>query len=59
MTVFTHDLEDAEIIDSIARGYDEQDLWSRNIPIPSPKIPEKYISQKKNLNFLVHMPKVI
>lgn len=51
VTVFTHDLEDTMIVDSIARGYDEQDPWSRNIPIPFPKLPEKIYLPKEEPKF--------
>lgn len=51
VTVFTHELEDAEIVDRIARGYDEQDPWSRKIPLPSPKIPERIYLPQEELEF--------
>jgi allophanate hydrolase len=51
VTVFTHSLEDALTVDAVARGFDDTDPWSRSLPHPSPKLPEKIYLPKGPLDF--------
>ncbi len=41
VTVFANDLEDVELVNKYARGFDERCCWSREFPEPVPKLPEK------------------
>ncbi|WP_129726979.1 allophanate hydrolase [Ectobacillus funiculus] len=51
ITVFAHSTTDAMIVDSIARGIDDENPWSRNIPMPSTALPEKIYLPKQPLSF--------
>jgi allophanate hydrolase len=51
VTVFAYSLEDALIVDGIARGWDDSDPWSRSIPIPIPNLPSKICLPKDPLDF--------
>ncbi|MBB5323239.1 allophanate hydrolase [Anoxybacillus tepidamans] len=51
VTVFTHSLDDALTVDSIVRGMDEKDPWSKAIPSPVPQLPEKIYLPKEPLDF--------
>lgn len=51
ISVFTHTLEDALLVDCIARGIDDTDPWSRNIPNPQRKLPKKICLPKEPLYF--------
>nr|WP_319633391.1 allophanate hydrolase [Paenibacillus psychroresistens] len=51
VTVFTHSIEDALAVDGVVRGYDNTDPWSRNIPIPAPKLPVKICLPQAPLDF--------
>lgn len=51
VTVFTHRLDDALIVDSIVRGIDDKDPWSKKIPCPVPQTPEKIYLPKETLDF--------
>jgi allophanate hydrolase len=51
VTVFTHTLEDALTVDRIVRGRDDLDPWSRSIPIPLPKLPQKICLPQAKLEF--------
>jgi allophanate hydrolase len=48
ITVFAHTLEDAFTVDTVARGIDETDPWSRSLPLPEPRLPRKlYLTKQK------------
>lgn len=48
VTVFANSLEDAELVDSAARGYDKDCAWSRYFEINGKKLPEKiYLPDKE------------
>jgi allophanate hydrolase len=51
VTVFNHSLSEALLVDSIARGEEDTDPWSRNIPAPSPRLPQKICLPKEPLEF--------
>lgn len=51
VTVFSHSLEDAYKVDAIARGNDQEDPWSRDLPIPQGKLPKKICIPKDGLTF--------
>lgn len=51
VTVFAHSLEDALIVDGIARGWDDSDPWSRSIPLPIPSLPTKICLPQAPLDF--------
>lgn len=51
VTVFSHNLEDALEVDSVARGFDDTDPWSRSLPYPVPKHPAKICLPKEPLDF--------
>ena len=52
VTAFTQTLDDALIVDRIARGLDEEDQWSKNIPIPIPVLlPKKICLPKEPIHF--------
>jgi allophanate hydrolase len=51
VTVFTHSLEDALIVDGIVRGQDDSDPWSRSIPVPNPRLPLKICLPIEPLDF--------
>lgn len=51
VTVFTNNLEDAELVDSIARGFDDKDKWSKVIDRKENEIPEKIIIPKSPIAF--------
>lgn len=46
VTVFTHQFEDALLVDQIARGVEEQDPWSREIQTPVASVPERIVLPK-------------
>jgi allophanate hydrolase len=47
VTVFAHTLSDVEIVDEIARGFDEEDPWSRELASKPKALPEKiYLVQQ-------------
>lgn len=41
VTVFTVNMEDAELVDMVARGFDEECIWSRKIENKPNRLPEK------------------
>jgi allophanate hydrolase len=43
VTVFAHSMEDALIVDRIARGLDERDPWSRSLPAPVGRLPSRLL----------------
>ncbi len=43
VAVFTHDVEDAVIIDRVVRGISEDDPWSRSLPHPVAKHPDRIV----------------
>ncbi|KKI89374.1 allophanate hydrolase [Bacillus sp. SA1-12] len=51
VTVFSHSLEDAKKVDAMARGIDEHDPWSRQLPFPVQKLPEKICLPREPLAF--------
>ncbi|WP_332628430.1 allophanate hydrolase [Halalkalibacter flavus] len=51
VTVFAHSLEEAMLVDQSARGVEETDPWSRNIPQPTSSLPDKIILPKEPLDF--------
>jgi allophanate hydrolase len=51
VTVFSNTLEDALVVDSVARGYDDTDPWSRSLPQPVPKLPKKICVPAQPLTF--------
>lgn len=51
VTVFTQNLNDALLVDSIARGIDEQDPWTRELPLTNGKLPKKLLIPKGPLEF--------
>lgn len=51
LTVFTHTMEDAALVDSIIRGFDETDPWSRNTPELSETKPQSYLLPDKEPAF--------
>lgn len=51
VTVFAHSLEDALAVDSVARGTETSDPWSRNIAKPVPQLPEKVLVPEQSLEF--------
>jgi allophanate hydrolase len=51
VTVFSHSLEDALTVDAAARGVDHNDPWSKNVPQPLPKLPQKICLPKEPLDF--------
>lgn len=51
VTVFAHSLEEALAVDSIVRGVDDTDPWSRSLPHPIPRFPEKICLPNKPLEF--------
>jgi allophanate hydrolase len=52
VTVFAHTLSDVEIVDEIARGFDEEDPWSRELESKPKALPEKiYIVQQPHRFF--------
>lgn len=51
VTVFSHSLEDAYKVDAVARGLDEEDPWSRDLPVPQGKLPKKICLPKEDLTF--------
>ncbi|WP_141604464.1 allophanate hydrolase [Terrilactibacillus laevilacticus] len=51
VTVFSHNIEDAKIVDHVVRKYDDQNAWSKELPIPSPKLPKKICLPKSPLHF--------
>lgn len=40
VTAFTHTLEDALLVDSVVRGPDPDDPWSKDVPAPHPALPD-------------------
>lgn len=51
VTAFTQTLEDAIMVDTIARGLDENDQWSKHIPFPAPVLPKKICLPKEPIHF--------
>ncbi|XQY92614.1 allophanate hydrolase [Metabacillus sp. HB246100] len=51
VTVFTHNLEDAYQVDTIVRGYDEKDPWSRDLARPKRELPKKICLPDNDLPF--------
>lgn len=51
VTVFAHSTTDTMIVDRVARGIDDENPWSRNIPMPSTELPEKIYLPKQPLSF--------
>ncbi len=51
VTVFANSLPEAETIDKIARGFDENCEWSREIPLKGKTLPEKIYLPSSELRF--------
>ncbi|HTG70053.1 MAG TPA: allophanate hydrolase [Candidatus Udaeobacter sp.] len=51
VTVFAHSLEETLLVDSIARGIDETDPWSRHVPRQRAKLPAKLCLPKQAVAF--------
>ncbi len=51
VTVFANSLNDAEIIDSVARGFDEECEWSREFELKGKKLPEKIYLPSSEIKF--------
>ncbi|ULL16123.1 allophanate hydrolase [Paenibacillus sp. H1-7] len=51
VTVFARNLEDALVVDSVARGLEASDPWSRMVAGPAVKLPGKIILPKHALTF--------
>ncbi|OBZ09451.1 allophanate hydrolase [Bacillus sp. FJAT-26390] len=51
VTVFANSLEDALVVDSIARGIDENDPWSRYVPRQEAGLPAKICLPKQPVDF--------
>lgn len=51
VTVFAHSLEETLLVDSIARGIDEADPWSRHVPRQRAKLPAKLCLPKQAVAF--------
>ncbi len=51
ISVFTNTLEDAELVNQIVRGTDEECCWSREIPDPVIKKPKKIFMIKEEADF--------
>lgn len=51
VTVFANNIEEAEIVDGVARGFDDACTWSRHIVRKSDKLPSKIYLPKESLEF--------
>jgi allophanate hydrolase len=51
VTVFTHTLADALVVNRVARGVHDSDPWSRPLPLPTLKRPRKLCLPKQTLDF--------
>lgn len=51
VTVFANGIDDAKLVDSVARGVNTSDPWSKNISLPEYKLPEKILLPKNPLEF--------
>lgn len=51
ITVFTHNLEDAKLVNKIAWNYDEQCCWSKKLNLIKEKIPEKICLPDSEVEF--------
>ncbi|WP_226527689.1 allophanate hydrolase [Metabacillus niabensis] len=51
VTVFSHSLDEAYQVDAVVRGFDQQDPWSREMPIPFAKLPKKICLPKDTIPF--------
>ncbi|WP_088103177.1 allophanate hydrolase [Halalkalibacter urbisdiaboli] len=51
VTVFAHRFEEAILVDSVARGVEEQDPWSRELPVPNASVPKRIVLPKDTPRF--------
>lgn len=51
ITVFSHHIEDAYQVDALVRGEELEDPWSRELPVPLPKLPKKICLPKDSISF--------
>lgn len=51
VTVFANNLDDVQSVNLVARGFDEECCWSRDIPAPDYKKPEKILLAKDGVTF--------
>lgn len=51
VTVFANELEDVYLVDTVVRGVDSTDIWSREIPLKSSAKPSSILLPKNKLTF--------
>lgn len=51
VTVFANNLEDAELVNQYARGFDSSCCWSKEYPEPTKKLPKKICIPKNGIRF--------
>jgi allophanate hydrolase len=51
VTVFANSIDDCKLVDSVVRGVNTQDPWSRNLEKPSYELPKKILLPKGPLYF--------
>jgi len=51
VTVFANNMEDIELVDSVARGYDSTDKWSKKIERKENSLPERIIYPNNEIDF--------
>ncbi|MGB8452278.1 MAG: allophanate hydrolase [Anaerocolumna sp.] len=51
VTVFANNLEDVQKVNLLARGFDEDDCWSRKYALPIEKFPQKICLPKDSVKF--------
>lgn len=51
VTVFANNIEDADLVDFVARGYDKSDKWSKNIVRKTDSLPQKVVIPKEKIHF--------
>lgn len=51
VTVFANQMADALSVDSVARGFSEEDCWSKDIPQPKPVMPKVVYIPSQEIDF--------
>ena len=51
VTVFANNVEDAQLVDSVVRGLDETDMWSKEVIRKEDSLPEKIIIPQTSIDF--------
>ncbi len=51
VTVFTNSVWEAEMVDSVVRGFDKGDMWSKDVIRKDNRLPEKIIIPQNPINF--------